>query len=1179
MSWLLTRPLRFVKGKLLKLVSFNVPTIILEINNSKFFRTYILVILKRVKPLRKLSKRLLAKARIQKTIESNSFDYEKIYYRSAPQIWQQFDSEKLLLPNAEITCEKPLLSICVSTFNRAHWLQHSIPHLLESTKKYGTLIEVLVVDNASSDDSSRLLNELKSNYNFNLIINPINVGMLGNLAVTAKAASGEFTWILGDDDFIDPDAIESILKIIWNHPAINMIYANYSHINFEPDEFRDYLDLRKNSVLIEPDSASFYVERILEMSSKTENFFTAIYCCIFRSDHARKCFEIYDESKPFESLEGCVPTTKYVLDNLLQEPGYWFGKNLITVNTNVSWLRYADLWVLDRFPEIYNRFESAGVPRNEVDKYRKRSIDGVKFHLEDSINKNSTNLINLQLQHLITGYRHLSDFKKNDDFFRTLLKRNTRLEAIYLNTMGASDVEIPGILVEGPFIGSYSLARVNRGVTKALAKSGKNVYISPSPTEGLNFEIPEKFHGEDISSAYFNPSKDQMTEILIRNTFPPTVEKMCKNLNLYHSFGWEESEFPLQYIEDFNKNLDGITVMSSYVKKVLVDNGVRVPISVTGLGIDYIANVPIDNFAKRNFRFLSVSSAFPRKGIDILLRAFVEEFKSDEDVELVLKTFPNIHNDLEIQIAQIQEFGARTPKITLINEDWESDLEVAKLYKSADVVVAPSRGEGFGWAIGEALAYHIPVIATGFGGHLDIIDHSYPWIVDFEFQYSNSHFDQTNSIWVEPNLDHLKKLMRSAFETPKSVRDALGEKYGERALKSNNWEEVSLRIEKFITVCIKNASQSECHTGKTAILTTWEEQCGISEYSQELLKSEEFSETLVLSRISSTNSASRDQVIECWKQGEVEEVLELLRKREIKNLIVQYQPSFFSLFELSKIVFESLNHEINLFIILHNVKDFCEKMSRDLHPIFANRNINFLVHTAADLNQIKKLKPELLQRTIHFPHPNYFSDSELNEVKQKTNGNITISSFGFLHENKGTDLLINIFGEVKKKYPGAKLNLVNAHLDERSTIFKKKCMKLIEELGLTDSVSWTTEFLSFLEIQRVLSKSDLIILPYRETSESSSGAVRVCMNSQVPVLVSESSIFSDVANVVQRSSVQNVPEFSRRVFEILENPDLQLKMVEAQRNFLSSYSFEKMSRKLYNIINAQSQFSRSADML
>ena len=41
---------------------------------------------------------------------------------------------------------------------------------------------------------------------------------------------------------------------------------------------------------------------------------------------------------------------------------------------------------------------------------------------------------------------------------------------------------------------------------------------------------------------------------------------------------------------EFNDFLTGITVMSNQVKKILIDNGVNIPITVSGLGVDHLEN-------------------------------------------------------------------------------------------------------------------------------------------------------------------------------------------------------------------------------------------------------------------------------------------------------------------------------------------------------------------------------------------------------------------------------------------------------------------------------------------------------------------------------------------------------------------------------------------------------------
>ena len=90
--------------------------------------------------------------------------------------------------------------------------------------------------------------------------------------------------------------------------------------------------------------------------------------------------------------------------------------------------------------------------------------------------------------------------------------------------------------------------------------------------------------------------------------------------------------------------------MSRQVKKILIDNGVELPIKVSGLGIDHIRGIKSTNDIKikaKKFKVLHISSCFPRKGIDILLHAFADSFSCNDDISLIIKTFDNLHNKID----------------------------------------------------------------------------------------------------------------------------------------------------------------------------------------------------------------------------------------------------------------------------------------------------------------------------------------------------------------------------------------------------------------------------------------------------------------------------------------------------------------------------------------------------
>ena len=55
----------------------------------------------------------------------------------------------------------PLLSCAITTYNRAPWLRHSLARLLEATRPWRDVVEVVVCDNASTDDTWDVLAQFR----------------------------------------------------------------------------------------------------------------------------------------------------------------------------------------------------------------------------------------------------------------------------------------------------------------------------------------------------------------------------------------------------------------------------------------------------------------------------------------------------------------------------------------------------------------------------------------------------------------------------------------------------------------------------------------------------------------------------------------------------------------------------------------------------------------------------------------------------------------------------------------------------------------------------------------------------------------------------------------------------------------------------------------------------------
>lgn len=172
--------------------------------------------------------------------------------------------------------------------------------------------------------------------------------------------------------------------------------------------------------------------------------------------------------------------------------------------------------------------------------------------------------------------------------------------------------------------------------------------------------------------------------------------------------------------------------------------------------------LPADTFkflANKGFRNLE-----DRGGIQYLIKAYLEEFTNEDNVELILKINP------AYGIANFQELfpelsKPNAPKI-LLNADALSKEELNKLYNDCDVFVSPTRAEAFNLPCLEAMACGKPVITTNFGGQIDYCSDETGWLIDYELVPVEHELEYEGIKWANPNIKKLREALRQAFEDP-----------------------------------------------------------------------------------------------------------------------------------------------------------------------------------------------------------------------------------------------------------------------------------------------------------------------------------------------------------------------------------------------------------------------------
>ena len=795
-----------------------------------------------------------------------------------------------------------------------------------------------------------------------------------------------------------------------------------------------------------------------------------------------------------------------------------------------------------------------------------------------------TNKILELLDNPIQKVQLLKEQKKIlENFDYNLIKNNFKkyLQSINIKIEEKEDFikttpKATSIQIEGPFDSNYSLSIVNKDIASSFKD---NFDVSLYSTEGHGDFKPNLENCTDkIKHLYHNTLEN--IDITIRNLYPPRTNAMYGYHKIIGPYGWEESKFPQEYVQWFNTKLTMVLAVSKYVKDVLKDNGVSVPICITGNIVEDILEVVAKPFSfdlPSEFKLLHISSCFPRKGLDILIQAF-ELLEKSLQISLIIKTFPNPHNnilkDLENNnyvITKVYEenillYEKNTKKILLINKDI-SQSQIKYLYENSDILVAPSFGEGFGLPMAEAMLLNLPVITTGYGGQTDFCTNETSWLIDFDLLPSNSHLNLKNSFWAVPKVNSLKTLIESIYNTPLEKiqeKTALAKDF---ILKNYSSKEVSNKIisaiENYNTIAIKK-------TKKIAWISTYNTKCGIATYSDFILENLENLDIKIFSNYTETiiSQNKEKNVTRCWndrfdKSNQI--LINEILKANCTDIIINFNFAFFSMKNLADIIETLYKNNIKTTIIFHSVADVTIKgLESSLSWIkdSLKKVDNILLHTVEDINFLKKLD---LSNLKFLPH----GVKNRANINYKIKENITtISSYGFMLPHKGILDLINAFSILEKEFPYLNLVLVNALYPAAiSEDYLQICKQRVKELNISNKVTFYSDFLSDDKSYEILDKTDLLVMPYHKTNESASGAIRYAISTLNPILCTQEPIFNDIKDIVHFIDGNTQEDIANSIKKLITNKKLFYSKSKKQKLWLEEHDWKNISRMLLGFIS------------
>ena len=190
---------------------------------------------------------------------------------------------------------------------------------------------------------------------------------------------------------------------------------------------------------------------------------------------------------------------------------------------------------------------------------------------------------------------------------------------------------------------------------------------------------------------------------------------------------FESDRLPDDYVAYLRDNAHVIWVPSEWGKGVLVEAGIDPAIiDVVPEGVNpanYHRHLrPKRDARPKPFRFLSVGKYEERKAYRALLEAFKQAFDNDPDVQLILKA--DYFLKFEQKKAELEALVRSTglTNVQMLWGEFNPDMLFA-LYNHADAFVFPSRAEGWGLPLIEAMATGVPTITTFYSGHTEFLRH------------------------------------------------------------------------------------------------------------------------------------------------------------------------------------------------------------------------------------------------------------------------------------------------------------------------------------------------------------------------------------------------------------------------------------------------------------------------
>ena len=122
---------------------------------------------------------------------------------------------------------EPKVTVYITNYNYGRYHRRAIESVLDQT--LGSF-ELVVIDDGSSDESSEVLGDYEARENVFVVFQEQR-GLIKSSNLALKMARGDYIVRLDADDYLTPDALETLASVLDQRPEVVMVFPDYYEVD------------------------------------------------------------------------------------------------------------------------------------------------------------------------------------------------------------------------------------------------------------------------------------------------------------------------------------------------------------------------------------------------------------------------------------------------------------------------------------------------------------------------------------------------------------------------------------------------------------------------------------------------------------------------------------------------------------------------------------------------------------------------------------------------------------------------------------------------------------------------------------------------------------------------------------------------------------------------------------